>query len=261
MARLVLVGDTRQLRAVDAGQPFRQLQQAGMTTATMDDILRQKNPALRQAVLAALAGEPREAAEMLGNGLVEVEHDELAEKAAETWLALDPEARDGTLLLAPTHALREEINATVRAALADEGVLRGGTLTIDRLVSLGMTRAERGDVRNYREDDEVVFNQDLVNYRLRKDEVLTVAGTDGDRVVLHSSRTAKPAPYQAGGVRSATGSTSTRRGRSSSGRATGSAGPATITGAGADQRRAGGGHGDRPRPGEAPNWRTGARCR
>ena len=184
VARLVLVGDTRQLRAVEAGQPFRQLQQAGMTTATMDDILRQKNPALRQAVLAALAGEPREAVEMLGNGLVEVEHDELAEKAAETWLALDPEARDGTLLLAPTHALREEINATVRAALADEGVLRGGTLTIDRLVSLGMTRAERGDVRNYREDDEVVFNQDLVNYRLRKDEVLTVAGTDGDRVKL-----------------------------------------------------------------------------
>ena len=184
VARLVLVGDTRQLRAVDAGQPFRQLQRAGMTTATMDDILRQKNPALRQAVLAALAGEPREAAEMLGNGLVEVEHDELAEKAAETWLALDREARDGTLLLAPTHALREEINRTVREALADEGVLRGRTLTVERLVSLGMTRAERGDVRNYREADEVVFNQDLVNYRLRKDEVLTVAGTDGDRVEL-----------------------------------------------------------------------------
>ena len=56
VARLVLVGDTRQLRAVDAGQPFRQLQQAGMTTAAMDDILRQKNPALKAAVEAALAG-------------------------------------------------------------------------------------------------------------------------------------------------------------------------------------------------------------
>ena len=184
VARLVLVGDTRQLRAVDAGQPFRQLQQAGMTTATMDDILRQKNPALRQAVLAALAGEPAEAVEMLENGIVEVEHDELAEKAAETWLALDREARDGTLLLAPTHALREEINRTVRDALAEEGVLRGRTLTVDRLVNLGMTRAERGDVRNYREGDELVFNQDLLNYRLRKDEILTVTGVERDRVTL-----------------------------------------------------------------------------
>ncbi|MDE0278737.1 MAG: relaxase domain-containing protein, partial [Defluviicoccus sp.] len=184
VARLVLVGDTRQLRAVDAGQPFRQLQQAGMTTARMVDILRQKNPALKAAVEAALAGKPDEAVEMLGNGLVEVEHDELAAKAAETWLALDRETRDGTLLLAPTHALREEINRTVREALAEEGVLRGRTLTIERLVNLGMTRAERGDVRNYREDDEVVFNQDLVNYRLKKDEVLTVSGIEGDRVVL-----------------------------------------------------------------------------
>ncbi|MDD9993369.1 MAG: AAA family ATPase, partial [Rhodospirillales bacterium] len=184
VARLVLVGDTRQLQAVEAGQPFRQLQQAGMTTAAMDDILRQKNPELKAAVEAALAGKPDEAVEMLGNGLVEVGHEELAAKAAETWLALDRETRDGTLLLAPTHALREDINRTVREALAEEGVLRGRTLTIQRLVNLGMTRAERGDVRNYREDDEVVFNQDLVNYRLRKDEVLTVTGIDGDRVVL-----------------------------------------------------------------------------
>ena len=72
----------------------------------------------------------------------------------------------------------------MRAALADEGVLRGKALTIERLVSLGMTRAEKGDVRNYREGDAVVFHQDMVNYRVRKDEALTVTGIEGERVVL-----------------------------------------------------------------------------
>ncbi len=62
-------------------------------------------------------------------------------KAAETWLALDATR---TLLVAPTHELRAEINAAGRAALAEEGVLRGQTLRIDRLVGLGMTRAEMG---------------------------------------------------------------------------------------------------------------------
>ena len=47
-----------------------------------------------------------------------------------------------------------------------------------------MTRAEKGDVRNYREGDTVVFHQDLVNYRLKKDEILTVTGIDHDRVML-----------------------------------------------------------------------------
>ena len=184
VSRVVLVGDTGQLRAVEAGQPFRLLQRAGMTTATMDDILRQRNPELRAAVQAVLAGDPGEAVELLGSSVHEVAHEELGEKAAQAWLALDPATRDDTLLVAPTHALREEINRTVRDALADERVLRGKPLRIERLVSLGMTRAEKGDRRNYREGDLVVFNQNLKNYRLEKDEILTVTGFDRDRVML-----------------------------------------------------------------------------
>ena len=201
IARLVLVGDRAQLRAVEAGQPFRQLQEAGMTTARMDDILRQKNPELKAAVLSVLAGDPAEAMEMLGAGVHEVDYDDLGTKAAEAWLALDPETRDGTLLLAPTHALREEINRTVREALAEEGVLRGRTLTIERLVNLGMTRAEKGDVRNYRDGDLVLFNQDLVNYRVRKDDVLTVSGIQNNSVVLAHSDGKPRRIRPAGGVR------------------------------------------------------------
>ena len=50
VARVVLVGDTRQLRAVEAGQPFRVLQRAGMATVVMDEVLRQREPALAAAV-------------------------------------------------------------------------------------------------------------------------------------------------------------------------------------------------------------------
>ena len=45
-ARGASVGDTAQLRAVDAGQPFRLLQRAGMETVVMDEVLRQRDPAL-----------------------------------------------------------------------------------------------------------------------------------------------------------------------------------------------------------------------
>ncbi len=184
VARLVLVGDRRQLRAVEAGQPFRLLQKAGMTTAIMDEILRQREPRLRAAVNAAQEGEPGEAVELLGSSVHEVPWDELGQRAAETWLALDADTRARTLLVAPTHELRAEINAAVREALAAEGVLRGRALRIERLVGLGMTRAEKADVRNYREGDTVVPNQDLVNFRVKRDDVLTVTGIEEDRVVL-----------------------------------------------------------------------------
>ena len=184
VARLVLVGDRSQLRAVEAGQPFRLLQKAGMATAEMNEILRQREPKLRGAVNAVLEGEPGEAMELLGSSVHEVPWDELGQKAAEAWLALDAETRSRTLLVAPRHELRAEINAAVREALAAEGVLRGRTLRIERLVGLGMTRAEMADVRNYREGDTVLFNQDMVNFRVKKDEVLTVTGIDRDRLLL-----------------------------------------------------------------------------
>ena len=184
IARLVLVGDRSQLRAVDAGQPFRLLQQAGMTTAIMNDIRRQRNPNLRRAVNAVLAGDPGEAVELLGGSVHEVPHEELAEKAAEAWLELGPEARERTLLVAPTHELRAGIDAAVREALAAEGVLGGRALRIERLVNLGMTRAEKADARNYREGDTVLFNQDMVNFRVKRDDALTVTGIEEDRVVL-----------------------------------------------------------------------------
>ena len=47
---MVLVGDEKQLGAVDAGKPFAQLQAAGMKTAVMDQIMRQRDPALKEAV-------------------------------------------------------------------------------------------------------------------------------------------------------------------------------------------------------------------
>jgi ATP-dependent exoDNAse (exonuclease V) alpha subunit len=56
-ARVVLLGDIRQTKAIEAGRPFDQLQAAGMQTALMQEIRRQKDPALRDAVALAAKGD------------------------------------------------------------------------------------------------------------------------------------------------------------------------------------------------------------
>ena len=53
--RVLLVGDTRQHEAVEAGRPFAQLQEAGMKTVKLEQIVRQKDPELRNVVGAASA--------------------------------------------------------------------------------------------------------------------------------------------------------------------------------------------------------------
>jgi len=47
---VLLIGDTRQHQGVEAGRPFEQLQQAGMHTAKLDEIVRQNDPALKSTV-------------------------------------------------------------------------------------------------------------------------------------------------------------------------------------------------------------------
>ena len=182
VARVVLVGDTKQLKSVDAGQPFRLLQKAGMATATMKEVKRQRDPELRAAVGLAREGEPGAAIAGLGNRVREAPPEELGLEAGRRWLALAPEHRADTLILAPTHAICRQANDTVREGLAEEGVLRGRTLAVDRLVNRRLTRVQASDIRSYEPGDTVVFHRDV--YGCRANDVCIVMGHDDGRVVL-----------------------------------------------------------------------------
>ncbi len=57
--RVLLVGDRRQHEAVEAGRPFAQLQDAGMKTVKLEEIVRQKDPELKQVVEELAQGEVR----------------------------------------------------------------------------------------------------------------------------------------------------------------------------------------------------------
>ncbi len=185
VARVALVGDTAQLRAVDAGQPFRFLQKAGMKTATMDEVLRQEDGELRDAVMRARHGEPGESIRGLREDRVrEVPRDALGDEAARCWLALTAEERADTAVMAPTHEIRRQANMAIREGLAEEGTLHGRTLEIDRLVNRHLTRALAAEPASYEPGDTVVFHRDV--YGCRTNDVCTVtAKRDGRVILLH----------------------------------------------------------------------------
>ena len=176
--RVVLVGDGKQLDAVDAGKPFAQLQAAGMKTAVMDEIVRQHEPALKEAVEASLAGDIQRAFEKLGDSVAEVKADNLAGAAAARWLALSVEERQTTGLMAPSHALRERTNAIVRERLIRDGVIDGPAIDGERLVSRGYTNAEKSLAANYAPGDMVAFHRRYKRLGVDKGDELCVAGVD-----------------------------------------------------------------------------------
>ncbi len=176
--RVVLVGDEKQLGAVDAGKPFAQLQAAGMETALMDEIRRQRDPDLKAAVEASLAGDIGRAFGKLGPNVAEVKPDNLAGAAAARWLRLSPEERASAGLMAPSHAIREDINAIVRERLVRDGVVHGPAVTAERLVSQGYTNAEKALAANYAPGDVVAFHRPYKRLGVEKGDELRVAGVD-----------------------------------------------------------------------------------
>jgi conjugative relaxase-like TrwC/TraI family protein len=95
-ARVILVGDTRQLSAVGAGNPFKSLQAGGIQTAHLAESLRQKTQVLKGAIAAIAAGDISKGVEQLDNGNMIREIPESGDRLhqiAQDYLALTPEER------------------------------------------------------------------------------------------------------------------------------------------------------------------------
>jgi len=146
--RLVLVGDKRQLGAVDAGKPFDLVQQAGIERANMDVNLRGRDPILRRAQAAAQEGRIDDALRALAPSTIEARGDS-AIVAAEKWLSLSPADRDRTSIYASGRALRSAVNEAVQRGLKANGELgpRSGRLTVHSRVNV--THEELRYLRTY----------------------------------------------------------------------------------------------------------------
>lgn len=135
--RVVFVGDTQQLDAVAAGQPFAQMQKAGMRTAVMDEIRRQRDDDLKTAVYHPIRGEITAAFNRMEDNILKV--DDLRQEAAERFLALTPAGRQGTRILALTNAARAEINEAVRDGLRQEGRIASDEVKVNGLLNRQLT--------------------------------------------------------------------------------------------------------------------------
>lgn len=139
--RLVLMGDRKQLGAVDAGKPFALLQRGGIALAEMNTNLRGRDPVLRQAQAAAQSGLVRSALEHLKPNIVETQGDG-AIVAAERWLTLSPAEREHTAIYASGRKIRSAVNAAVQRGLQANGEIGPGKATLEVLDRVNLTREE-----------------------------------------------------------------------------------------------------------------------
>jgi conjugative relaxase-like TrwC/TraI family protein len=146
--RFASIGDRKQLGAVDAGKPFDVMQKAGVETATMNTNLRARDKALRDAQYAAQGGHIDEALRHLGPHVV-ASGNTAAIDAAAAWLSLSPAEREVTAIYASGRNLRGQVNDAVQTGLKANGELGPGSLRLNVLSRINLTREEMRYSRSY----------------------------------------------------------------------------------------------------------------
>ena len=157
--RVLLIGDIRQHQGVEAGRPFEQLQEAGMRTAKLDEIIRQKDPALKSAVELLATGQVSDALDALQQQ-GRVKEIPTAEERFYTIAKCYVESPVNTLIVSPDNASRRDLNVAVRQELKANGSLAPEDHTFRVLVQRqDMTGAERSWASHHEINDVVRYSR------------------------------------------------------------------------------------------------------
>jgi conjugative relaxase-like TrwC/TraI family protein len=187
--RVIFVGDTRQHQGVEAGKPFEQLQQAGMHTAQLDQIVRQKDPLLKEAVEQLARGKVRAAIKNLAQqGRVhEFANPQERMKAIAERYADNPK---NTLVVSPDNASRMEINRIIHRDLQTRGVVskeeHSQTVLTPRQ---DLTGADRQWAARYALGDVIRYTKGSRAIGVEAGEYARVTNVDGDQNLLTVERT------------------------------------------------------------------------
>lgn len=203
-SQVVLSGDVQQLKAIEAGRPFAQLQANGMQTAIVDQIQRQRTPDLKPAVELAAKGKARESLARIDRHVREVPDDKARyTEIAREYVAMAEDQRAHTLIVSGTNSARRELNTLIRRELGIEGT----GLEFETLSRKDLTQAERRNAPSYRIGDYVQPEKDYARAGLKHGELYRVAeietrnrlalvGEDGRRLEINPRHHAQLSVYE-----------------------------------------------------------------
>ena len=198
--RVLLVGDIRQHQAVDAGKPFEQLQQAGMQTAQLDQIVRQRDPSLLRAVEFLARADVVAGIEMLREQGRVVEIPDRAQRieAIAKEFARSPER---TLVVSPDNASRREINEAAHGELQRRGLVARDDRAVKVLVPRSeLTGADRSWAARYEIGDVLRYHRGSTELGIRagsyvqvvstnpRENEITVRKADGSEIAYNPAR-------------------------------------------------------------------------
>lgn len=207
--KVLLVGDSRQHQAVEAGTPFEQFQKHGMATVQLSEIVRQRRPELKRTVERLSAREMREAIDSLERQgrIVEIARTNQRLKAIAGAYCENPES---TLVVSPRNRERVQLNSLIHRQLQHDGKVRRDdhqmTVYVNRQDMTGTERTFANayvpgeDIVRYNRASKVcdvkVGDYALVTAKNHKENEITVHFENGRQLTYNPQRLSGVSVYR-----------------------------------------------------------------
>jgi conjugative relaxase-like TrwC/TraI family protein len=181
--RVLLVGDTRQHESIGAGRIYAQLREAGIGTAELREIVRQKDEALK-AVVRDFADRKVASAvySLMAMGRVH-EYPDRDDRYRE--IAHQFAQQDRTLVIAPDNASRLLIANTVREELRQLGKVGNDEYLIPiKVQRQNITAEDRFWAASYEPGDALRFTRGNATINVAAREMVSVVSVDHDKNLI-----------------------------------------------------------------------------
>lgn len=188
-AQVVLLGDKKQLAGVEAGKPFATAQNMkyGLTTIKMNEIIRQKDSALKQAIYSATKGNIKDAFARMDKHIIQVQDKKgrdlpilRREMMAKSYLAMGKQARETTLVISPANEDRFNVNNHIRDGLKQQKELAKSSIQTTNLVNKNLTHEAKTKSYNYHKSNVVRFGRANKRLGIEKDSYFSIKSINHD---------------------------------------------------------------------------------
>ncbi len=182
-AKVVLMGDDKQLPPIGVGNAFGTLVQTGKIDAmVIDNIMRQKDtPQLLASVKEAVMGDIGKSLDLLGKNVIEIKKPKARfEAIVKEYTGLSAKEQQNTVILTAANKDRIKLNQDIRAELKQQGVLpEGKEFKVEN--SQG-----RSQVREFSQGDKVIFLQNDNRLGVKNGQTGTIDRIDGHKLTVTS---------------------------------------------------------------------------
>jgi conjugative relaxase-like TrwC/TraI family protein len=172
--RVVLIGDTKQLSAVEAGKPFEQMLSV-INSVKLTKVIRQKEAQHIKAIENVANNKILESFKIHEQNIKGTK--QFISQAVKQYLSLSEQEQKNTILISPSREHRDKINNLVVKQLVENNKIGHQSYKLEILKPVELKQSDYGFTRNYKEKNIIKFNKDYKSIGIKKGDILTIAST------------------------------------------------------------------------------------